>query len=65
METIAAQLVEAAAEDEKLLEKALDFAKRIDKVRFMGLMAEGAAAISGMPTFGAIQNFFWLGWGCL
>lgn len=60
LETIAAKLVEAAAEDEKLLEKALDFAKRIDKVRFMGLMAEGAAAISGMPTFGAIQNFF--GW---
>lgn len=60
LETIAAQLVEAAADDEKLLAKALDFAKRIDKVRFMGLMAEGAAAISGMPTFGAIQNFF--GW---
>ena len=60
LETIAAQLVEAAAGDEKLLAKALDFAKRIDKVRFMGLMAEGAAAISGMPTFGAIQNFF--GW---
>ncbi|EGR3222367.1 P-loop NTPase fold protein [Vibrio parahaemolyticus] len=60
LETIASQLVEAAKDDEKLLAKALDFAKRIDKVRFMGLMAEGAAAISGMPTFGAIQNFF--GW---
>lgn len=60
LETIAAQLVEAAADDEKLLAKALDFATRIDKVRFMGLMAEGAAAISGMPTFGAIQNLF--GW---
>ena len=60
LETIAAQLVEAAAGDKELLEKALDFAKRIDKVRFMGLMAEGAAAISGMPTFGAIQSFF--GW---
>lgn len=60
LETIAAQLVEAAADDEQLLAKALDFAKRIDKVRFMGLMAEGAAAISGMPTFGAIQSFF--GW---
>lgn len=60
LETIAAQLVEAAADDEQLLAKALDFAKRIDKVRFMGLMAEGAAAISGMPTFGAIQNLF--GW---
>lgn len=60
LETIAAQLVEVAAGDEKLLAKARDFAKRIDKVRFMGLMAEGAAAISGMPTFGAIQNFF--GW---
>lgn len=60
LETIAAQLVEAAASDEKLLAKALDFANRIDKVRFMGLMAEGAAAISGMPTFGAIQNLF--GW---
>lgn len=60
LETIAAQLVEAAANDEELLEKALDFAKRIDKVRFMGLIAEGAAAVSGMPTFGAIQNFF--GW---
>ncbi|MBR9828817.1 MAG: ATPase [Oceanospirillales bacterium] len=60
LETIAAQLVEAAAGNEKLLEKALDFAKRIDKVRFMGLMAEGAAAISGMPTFGAIQSLFGL-----
>ncbi|MGR7920673.1 KAP family P-loop NTPase fold protein [Zobellella denitrificans] len=60
LETIAAQLVEAAAGDEKLLAKALDFAKRIDKVRFMGIIAEGAAALSGMPTFGAIQNFF--GW---
>lgn len=60
LETIAAQLVEAAKGDEELLTKALDFAKRIDKVRFMGLMAEGAAAISGMPTFGAIQNLF--GW---
>lgn len=60
LETIAAQLVEAAAGDEELLAKALDFAKRIDKVRFMGLMAEGAAAISGVPTFGAIQSFF--GW---
>lgn len=60
LETIAAQLVEAAADDDKLLAKALDFSKRIDKVRFMGLMAEGAAAISGMPTFGAIQNLFGL-----
>lgn len=60
LETIATQLVETAKDDEALLAKALDFAKRIDKVRFMGLMAEGAAAISGMPTFGAIQNFF--GW---
>lgn len=60
LETIAAQLVKAAEGDEALLAKALDFAKRIDKVRLMGLMAEGAAAISGMPTFGAIQNF--LGW---
>lgn len=60
LETIAAQLVEVAKGDETLLAKALDFAKRIDKVRFMGLMAESAAAISGMPTFGAIQNIF--GW---
>lgn len=60
LETIAAQLVEAAAGDEKLLAKALDFAKRIDKVRFMALVAEGAATISGMPTFGAIQRL--LGW---
>ncbi|WP_125561081.1 KAP family P-loop NTPase fold protein [Pseudoalteromonas rubra] len=60
LETIAAHLVKAAEGDEKLLAKALDFAKRIDKVRFMGLMAEGAATISGMPTFGAIQSLF--GW---
>ncbi len=60
LETIAAQLVKAAKDDKELLAKALDFAKRIDKVRFMGLVAEGAAAISGMPTFGAIQSFF--GW---
>jgi predicted KAP-like P-loop ATPase len=60
LETIASHLVEAAKGNEKLLAKALDFAKRIDKVRFMGLMAEGAAAISGMPTFGAIQSLFGL-----
>ena len=60
LETIAARLVEEAADNEELLAKALDFAKRIDKVRFMGLIAESAAAISGMPTFGAIQNLF--GW---
>jgi len=60
LETIASQLVEAAKDDERLLAKALDFATRIDKVRFMGLMAEGGAAISGMATFGAIQKVF--GW---
>mgnify|MGYP003624527563 CR=1 FL=1 len=60
LETIAAHLVEAAENDKELLKKAHDFAKRIDKVRLMGLMAEGAATISGMPTFGAIQNLFGL-----
>ena len=58
LETIAAELIVKAADDKDLLAKALDFAKRIDKVRFMGLMAEGAAAISGMHTFGAIKGMF-------
>ncbi|MDP4537952.1 P-loop NTPase fold protein [Alkalimonas collagenimarina] len=58
LETIAAKLVEKAADDKGLLKKALDFANRIDKIRFMGFMAEGAAAISGMPTFGALQKLF-------
>lgn len=60
LETIAAALLHKAADDKDLLEKALDFAKRIDKVRFMGLVAEGALAISGMPTFGAVKGMF--GW---
>lgn len=56
LETIASKLVEKAGDDKSLLKKALDFASRVDKIRLMGFMAEGAAAISGMPTFGAIQK---------
>lgn len=58
LETIAVQLIEAAADDDELRTKALDFANRIDKIRLMGWVVEGAATISGMPTFGAIQNLF-------
>lgn len=45
-----------AKEDEKLLQKIENLYKRVDKLRVLGLLAEGAALTAGIPTFGAITR---------
>ncbi|MEZ9789464.1 P-loop NTPase fold protein [Vibrio breoganii] len=63
LETIASELLKEAekAEDNKgLVEKATDFSERVDKIRLLGMLAEGGAALSGFPTFGLSQKL--IGW---
>lgn len=60
LETIASTLVKKAADDKNLSEKAKEFAGRIDKIRLMGLLMDGSAALAGIPTMGGIQKFMGL-----
>lgn len=56
LETIASILVKKAADDKNLSAKAKEFAGRIDKIRLMGLLMDGGAALAGIPTMGGIQK---------
>lgn len=60
LETVGACLLKAAASEETLIVKAKSLLKRIDKLRALGLLAEGGALLMGVPTFGffnrAIQS---------
>ncbi|WP_050917696.1 P-loop NTPase fold protein [Vibrio campbellii] len=60
LETIAFELLKEAEGDKGQLEKAREFAKRVDKIRLLGMLAEGGAALSGFPTFGLSQKL--IGW---
>ncbi|ELU1677456.1 TPA: ATPase [Vibrio parahaemolyticus] len=60
LETIAYELLKEAEGDKGQLEKAREFAKRVDKIRLLGMLAEGGAALSGFPTFGISQKL--IGW---
>jgi len=63
LETIASELLKEAekAEDDKgLIEKATEFSERVDKIRLLGMLAEGGAALSGFPIFGLSQKL--IGW---
>ncbi|MCF6458057.1 P-loop NTPase fold protein [Pseudoalteromonas sp. MMG024] len=63
LETIAAELIKQAecCEDKKgLMEKAQEFSKRVDKIRLLGLLADGSAALSGINSFGLGQKI--MGW---
>ncbi|NMP32635.1 ATPase [Thalassotalea sp. M1531] len=60
LETIASTLVKKAADDKNLSAKAKEFAGRIDKIRLMGLLMDGGAALAGIPTMGGIQKFMGL-----
>ncbi|PME61953.1 ATPase [Vibrio lentus] len=65
LETIASELLKEAknTEDNKgLVEKATEFSERVDKIRLLGMLAEGGAALSGFPTFGLSQKLIdWFG----
>jgi len=60
LETIASTLVKKAADDKNLSAKAKEFAGRIDKIRLMGLLMDGGAALAGIPTMGGIQKIMGL-----
>lgn len=60
LETIASTLVKKAADDKNLSAKAIEFAGRIDKIRLMGLLMDGSAALAGIPTMGGIQKIMGL-----
>lgn len=60
LETIASEFIKEANEDEGLLKKAIEFSDRVDKIRLLGMIAEGGAALSGFPTFGLSQKFMGL-----
>lgn len=61
LETIASTLIKEAEGNKRLTDKAKEFAGRINKIRMMGLLMDGGAALAGVPTMGAMQrlmNFF-------
>lgn len=56
LETIATSLIQAADGNTSLTGKAKNFLRRIDGFRAMGLLAEGAALLAGVPTGGFIAK---------
>ncbi|KKZ56081.1 P-loop NTPase fold protein [Haemophilus haemolyticus] len=58
LETIASHLIQAAKDEETILKKSKNLFARINGLRLLGLMAEGAALAAGVPTFGLISKTF-------
>ena len=58
LETIASHLIQAAKDEETILQKSKNLFARINGLRLLGLMAEGAALATGVPTFGLISKTF-------
>ena len=56
LETIASTLIKEAEGNKRLTDKAKEFAGRINKIRMMGLLMDGGAALAGVPTMGAMQR---------
>ena len=56
MEVISATLLKAAGDNASLAGKAKKLLQRVDKIRLLGLAAEGGAALMGVPTFGALNK---------
>ncbi len=56
MEVIASTLLGAAEEDEGLKGKAKKLLKRVNRMRLLGLAAEGGAWAMGLPTFGLLNK---------
>lgn len=56
LEVIADKLDEAANEDESLLQKTGSLLGRVNILRAIGVIGEGAAALSGIPTGGLIAK---------
>ena len=58
LETIANHLIQAAKNEETILQKSKNLLARIDGLRLAGWLAEGAALAAGFPTFGLISKIF-------
>ncbi|WP_317482118.1 KAP family P-loop NTPase fold protein [Exercitatus varius] len=58
LEVIASHLIQAAKDEETILQKSKNLFARIHGLRLLGLMAEGAALAAGIPTFGLISKTF-------
>ena len=58
LETIASHLIQAAKDEETILQKSKNLFARINGLRLLGLMVEGAALAAGVPTFGLISKTF-------
>ena len=58
LETIASYLIQAAKDEETILQKSKNLFARINGLRLLGLMVEGAALAAGVPTFGLISKTF-------
>ncbi|MGP9800444.1 KAP family P-loop NTPase fold protein [Rheinheimera sp. NSM] len=56
LETIASTLIKEAEGNKGLTKKAKEFAGRINKIRMLGLLMDGGAALAGIPTMGAMQK---------
>lgn len=56
LEVIASHLIQAAKDDETILQKSKNLLASIDGLRLAGLVAEGAAFAMGIPTFGLISK---------
>lgn len=63
LETIASELLKEAEktkDDDGLIRKAAEFSERVDRIRLLGMLAEGGAALSGFPMFGLGQKIIGL-----
>lgn len=56
LEVITLEIAKLAKDNQSLLQKTVKVGKRINKLRILGLMAEGVALAAGIPTFGAASK---------
>ena len=56
LEVITLEIAKLAKDNQSLLQKTVKVGKRINKLRILGLMAEGVAFAAGVPTFGAASK---------
>ncbi len=56
LEAVSTKLLSVAEENKTAIDKGKSLLKRINKLRVLGLLAEGGALLMGAPTFGAMYK---------
>jgi len=56
LEAVSTKLLSVAEENDTAIDKGKSLLKRINKLRALGLLAEGGALLMGAPTFGSIYK---------